>query len=231
MRTTPTHSASVRPEGQQYLQKIKTTLPSGLVGEIPDVTLCAEPQAAAGTCGAASRIGTATVTAGSGSSPYSFSGPVYMTGPYNGAPFGLSINVPAVAGPFNLGPVVTRSTINVNPATARVTAETTLPTIVKGVPLRLRSLSVNVNRQGFLLNPTNCSTEYTETSLTSTFGGDADRAQLAAPGGRLQLACLQARVHGVHGRQALERKRGEPCNDAHGGGRPVEHQIGVRDAA
>jgi hypothetical protein len=160
-----------RPEGQQYLEKIKTTLPSGLVGEIPAVSLCGEPQAKEGTCGAASKIGTATVTVGSGSSPYAFSGPVYMTGPYEGAPFGLSINVPAVAGPFNLGPVITRSKILINPTTARVTAETTLPTIVKGVPLRLRSLSVNVNKQGFLLNPTNCSTEYTETSLTSTFGG------------------------------------------------------------
>ena len=159
-----------RSEGQQYLEKIKTTLPSGLIGEIPDVTLCGEPQAAEGTCGAASKIGTATVLAGSGSSPYSFSGPVYMTGPYNGAPFGLSIAVPAVAGPFNLGLVKTRSTININPTTARVTAETTLPTIIGGIPIRLRSLSVNVNRQGFLLNPTNCSTEYTETSLTSTFG-------------------------------------------------------------
>lgn len=160
-----------RPEGQQYLKTIKTTLPSGLVGEIPAVTLCGEPQAKEGTCGSASKIGTATVTAGSGSSPYSFSGPVYMTGPYEGAPFGLSINVPAVAGPFNLGPVITRSKILINPTTARVTAETTLPTIVGGIPMRLRSLSVDVNRQGFLLNPTNCSTEYTETSLTSTFGG------------------------------------------------------------
>jgi hypothetical protein len=159
-----------RPEGQQYLKTVKTTLPSGLVGEIPAVTLCGEPQAKEGTCGAASRIGTATVLAGSGSSPYSFSGPVYMTGPYNGAPFGLSIAVPAVAGPFNLGLVKTRSTININPTTARVTAETTLPTIVGGIPIRLRSLSVDVNRQGFLLNPTNCSTEYTETSLTSILG-------------------------------------------------------------
>jgi hypothetical protein len=159
-----------RPEGQQYLQKITTTLPSGVVGEIPDVTLCAEPQAALGTCGSASRIGTATVTAGSGSFPYSFSGPVYMTGPYNGAPFGLSIAVPAVAGPFNLGTIVTRSTINVNPTTARVTAESVLPTIVGGIPIRLRSLSVDVSRQGFILNPTNCSLEQTESTLTSTFG-------------------------------------------------------------
>jgi hypothetical protein len=159
-----------RANGQQYLQKIKTTLPAGLIGEIPAVTLCGEPQAALGTCTAASQIGTATVTAGAGSFPFSFSGPVYMTGPYAGAPYGLSIAVPAVAGPFNLGTVVTRSTINVNQTTARVTAESVLPTIVKGVPLRLRSISVNVNRQGFLLNPTNCSPEATESTLTSTFG-------------------------------------------------------------
>ncbi len=159
-----------RAEGQQYLQKVSTTLPSGVVGEIPNVALCGEPQAGKGECGSASKIGTATVTAGSGGSPYTFSGPVYMTGPYNGAPFGLSIPVPAVAGPFNLGLIVTRSTINVNPTTARVTAESVLPTIVKGIPIRLRSLNVNVNRQGFLLNPTNCAVEATVSNLTSTFG-------------------------------------------------------------
>jgi hypothetical protein len=159
-----------RADGQQYLERIKTTLPEGLVGTIPSITLCNEPQAAAGTCGAASQIGTATVTAGAGRIPYTFSGPVYMTGPYNGAPYGLSIAVPAVAGPFNLGLVVTRSTININPSTSRVTAESVLPTIVAGIPMRLKSISVNVNRQGFLLNPTNCSAEATETTLTSTFG-------------------------------------------------------------
>jgi hypothetical protein len=158
-----------RPEGQQYLQKVVTTLPSGVVGEIPDVTLCGEPQAALGTCGSASKIGTATVASGSGSSPYTFTGSVYMTGPYNGAPFGLSVVVPAVAGPFNLGTIVTRSTININPTTTRVTAETVLPTIVKGIPIRMRSLSVDVNRQGFLLNPTNCAVEATESTLESTF--------------------------------------------------------------
>ena len=108
--------------------------------------------------------------AGAGPTPYSFSGPVYLTGPYNGAPFGLSIVVPAVAGPFNLGNVVTRSTINVDPTTTRVTVNTVLPTIVKGVPIRLRNLSVDTNKQGFLLNPTNCAVLATESTLTSTFG-------------------------------------------------------------
>ena len=108
--------------------------------------------------------------AGAGPTPYSFSGPVYLTGPYNGAPFGLSIVVPAVAGPFNLGNVVTRSTINVDPTTARVTVNNVLPTIVKGVPIRLRNISVNTNKQGFLFNPTNCSLLATESTVTSTLG-------------------------------------------------------------
>jgi hypothetical protein len=156
-----------RPEGQQYLSKVSTTLPPGLVGPIPSVTLCGEPQAAAGQCSEASRIGTASVTAGSGD-PYPFSGPVYLTGPYNGAPYGLSIVVPASAGPFELGNVVTRAQINVDPHTARLIVSSDLPTLYKGVPLRLRTLKVEVNRPNFLLNPTNCAVLSTDTSLTST---------------------------------------------------------------
>ena len=159
-----------RADGQQYLSQIKTTLPAGLVGLLPTVTQCPEPQASKGECAAASQIGVVGVTAGAGPTPYAFSGPVYLTGPYGGAPFGLSIVVPAVAGPFNLGNVVTRGTININPVTARVTATSNMPTIVKGIPLRLKRVSVSINKQGFLVNPTNCGTLATETTLTSTFG-------------------------------------------------------------
>jgi hypothetical protein len=160
-----------RADGQQYLSRVSTTIPAGLLGAIPSVTLCGEPQAAQGSCTAASQIGTATVSAGAGSEPYPLSGPVYLTGPYNGAPYGLSIPVSVVAGPFNLGTVVTRATISVDPHTARVTVATTnLPTIVGGVPVRLKTLSVAVNRPNFIFNPTNCGPLATESTLTSTFG-------------------------------------------------------------
>jgi hypothetical protein len=160
-----------RADGQQYLARVSTTLPAGLLGAIPSVTLCGEPQAAAGTCAESAKIGAAKVTAGAGSEPFEFSGPVFLTGPYNGAPYGLSIAVPAVAGPFDFGTIVTRAAITVDPHTARVTATTTnLPTIVDGVPLRLKTLSVAVNRPSFLFNPTNCGPLATETTLTSTFG-------------------------------------------------------------
>jgi hypothetical protein len=167
-----------RPEGQQYLGKLSTTLPAGLVGAIPSVPLCGEPQASTGSCSAASQIGTATVGAGSGEA-YGFSGPVYLTGPYEGAPYGLSIPVEAAAGPFDLGRLTTRATIGVDPHSGRVIATSTLPTIFKGIPLRLRTLSVAVNRPNFLFNPTNCGPLSTDTTLTSTLGASSTPAAAA----------------------------------------------------
>ncbi len=160
-----------RGDGNQYLGKISTTLPAGLVGAIPSVTLCEGAQAQAGTCAAASQIGTATASVGAGGDPYSFSGPVFLTGPYAGAPYGLSIPIHAAAGPFDLGNVVTHATINVDPHSSRVIVTTTdLPSIFKGVPLRLRDINVVVNRKTFLFNPTYCGPLSTDTGLSSTLG-------------------------------------------------------------
>ena len=85
-----------------------------------------------------------------------------MTGPHDGAPFGLSVVTPAVAGPFNLGLVVVRARIDVNPvdSTSTVTTDETgpysLPQILDGVPLRLQRITVNIDRPDFMFNPTNC---------------------------------------------------------------------------
>jgi hypothetical protein len=158
-----------RSDGQQYLSKLTTTLPSGLLGAIPSVPLCGEPAANAGKCPATSEIGTVTVAAGAGEKPYSLTGHAYLTGPYGTAPYGLSIVVPAVAGPYNLGEVVTRAGISVGLYSGRVTVTSTLPTIVGGVPLRLKSLSVAVNRKDFLFNPTSCAPLATESVLDGTF--------------------------------------------------------------
>ncbi len=160
-----------RPEGNQYLSTVKTTLPAGLVGQIPKATQCTDAQAASNTCPDSSKIGIASAISGSGPAPYTFGGgSVYLTGPYKGAPFGLSIVVPAVAGPFNLGPVITRAAITIDPYTARVTTTADLPTIVKGIPIRLRGVTVSINKQGFLLNPTSCAAMATDSTVTSTFG-------------------------------------------------------------
>lgn len=177
--TTPTTGGSAtsfnfsltRGEGQQYLSKLTTVLPEGLLGKIPAVTLCAEPQAQRGECTAASQIGTVSVSLGSGPQLLSLPGSAYLTGPYGNAPYGLSVVVPAEkVGPFDYGKIVTRAAISVEPFTSRIVISSQLPTIVGGVPLRLRSIDVNVNRPNFTINPTSCAALNTETTLTSTFG-------------------------------------------------------------
>lgn len=160
-----------RGEGQRYLSKVQTTLPPGLLGAIPSVTLCGEAQANAGACPSASEVGTVAVSAGAGSEPYPFTGHAFITGPYDGAPYGLSIVVPAAAGPYNFGEVITRASIGVGLYNGRLIVSSSLPTIVEGVPLRLRSLSVAVNRPNFLFNPTNCGALATESQLSGFVPG------------------------------------------------------------
>ncbi len=146
-----------RADGTQYLSKVQVSLPPGLLGSIASVPQCGDSAAAAGSCPASSQIGTVTVGAGAGPSPVSLSGPVYLTGGYAGAPYGLSIVVPAVAGPYNLGTVVVRAAIAVDPHDAHLTITSDpLPTILQGVPLRVKTVSIDINRPSFLFNPTSC---------------------------------------------------------------------------
>ncbi len=159
-----------RADGQQYLSRVSATLPPGLVGKIPAVPLCPEPQASLGTCTSANQIGTATTTVGSGPTPIQFSGPVFLTGPTGSAPYGMTTVINAAVGPFSLGNVIVRTGITVDPITARVTVAGNVPTIFKGIPLRMKTLSVAINRQGFLINPTNCGALTVNSTLTSTFG-------------------------------------------------------------
>jgi hypothetical protein len=171
----------IRPEGQQYVSRVETILPEGLVGAIPTVPQCTEAQASAGSCPAESLIGTASVTAGSGPRPFALSGSVYLTGPYQGAPYGMFISVPVIAGPFNLGNAITRATINVEPKTGRVIVGSYLPSIVAGgVPTRIRSVTLEINKPGFLSNPTNCAALATESTITG-LGKSASSVNLSSP--------------------------------------------------
>jgi hypothetical protein len=160
-----------RGEGQQYLSRVQVALPPGLLGAIPSVALCPEPLAIAGTCPSGSEIGNVSVSAGSGPEPYDFAGHVYLTGPYEGAPYGLSIVVPALAGPYDFGDVVTRAGIDVGLYSGRVVVTAALPTVIGGVPLRLRSLGVEVDRPNFLFNPTSCAPLASESLLTGFVPG------------------------------------------------------------
>ncbi|HWY18360.1 MAG TPA: hypothetical protein VNY27_06575 [Solirubrobacteraceae bacterium] len=180
---TPFTTTMSREDGQQTLQGIQLHMPSGLSGLLSDVKLCGEQQGDEGTCGAESLIGETTVSVGVGSTPFSVKGGrVYITGPYKGAPFGLSIVNPAKAGPFDLEKstacdcVVVRAKIDVDPTTAALTITTDdtgpykIPTIIQGIPLQIKHVNVTITRPGFTFNPTSCANMAITGSLQSTEG-------------------------------------------------------------
>ncbi len=174
---TPFEMTMSREDGEQSLQGIQLKMPLGMSGTLSTVKLCGEEQANAGTCGPESEIGETIVSVGVGGDPYTVrGGKVYITGPYKGAPFGLSIVNPAKAGPFDLGKVVVRAKIEVNPETAALTITTDnegpykIPTIIDGIPLQIKHVNVDINRPDFTFNATNCSPLAITGSLVSIEG-------------------------------------------------------------
>jgi hypothetical protein len=162
-----------RADRTQYLNRIGTTLPPGLLARIASAPQCPDDQAAAGTCSSASDVGRVAVLSGPGAQPLPLTGRVYLTGPYKGAPFGLSIVVPTAgqAGPFDLGNVVVRASIAVDRTDAHAIVESDpLPTIIQGIPLRMRQVSVTIDRPGFMFNPTGCAATSVVAGLGSLEG-------------------------------------------------------------
>jgi hypothetical protein len=175
-----------RTDQDQEFKEISVRLPPGLLGMLSQLSPCREPQAALGACPPTSQVGHISVGAGAGPNPVFLpmpgmrEDPVFLTGPYKGAPFGLVILVHAEAGPFNLGDIPVRATISVDPHTAQVTITSDpLPIIKEGVPLLDRTINVTADREHFVFNPTSCaalsvggtvsSTEGASVSLSSRF--------------------------------------------------------------
>ncbi|HWG08121.1 MAG TPA: hypothetical protein VN672_03835 [Solirubrobacteraceae bacterium] len=172
---TPFTVDITRHDSDQAVQGVTMKLPPGLAAMLSKVTLCPEPQASQGACPPDSQIGRTTVTAGLGPDPFTPpEGKVFITGPYKGAPFGLSIVSPAVAPPFDLGTVIVRSKILIDRTTAQVTVDSDpLPLRLRGLPLQLQHIHVIVERPGnqeFQFNPTNCSPLKVEGTLTGAQG-------------------------------------------------------------
>ena len=177
-----------RRDGEQDLVGLDVTAPLGLsatlagVSYCPDSTLSVVSAAASGlaelanpSCPASSRIGTSSTAAGAGDHPVFLSGGVYLAGPYGGAPLSLAVVTPAVSGPYDLGNVVVRAAIQVDPTTAEITAVSDpLPKIVGGIPLRLRQVLINLDRPGFMLNPTNCGRFEVQARVFGDQGAEAD---------------------------------------------------------
>jgi hypothetical protein len=179
-----------RSDGEQELKVVNVTLPKGLIGKLAGIPYCSEADIAAAaassgtaqlssySCPADSLIGTTTTAVGSGSGPFKVAGKAFLAGPYKGAPLSMVAITPAVAGPYDLGTVVVRAALNVNPETAQVNAVSDpIPNVFGGVKLDIRSIAVNVDRSKFMLNPTNCAAQATTGAIN---GGGADPSNPAA---------------------------------------------------
>ncbi|HYH53617.1 MAG TPA: hypothetical protein VD761_05755 [Solirubrobacterales bacterium] len=178
-----------KPSGQQNLSTIEGTLPEGLLAKTKEVPLCDEAAAAAAACSHSSQVGKVTVGVGSGTGllyiPQAGKQPtaLYLAGPYRGSPYSLVAEVPAQAGPFDLGTVVLRTALHVDPVTARVTAKSDpLPQVLQGVPIAYRDLRVDLNRPDFTVNPTSCNPMAITAQITGSAGA------VATPGERFQVA-------------------------------------------
>jgi hypothetical protein len=170
-----------RQDGEANLRDLEVHLPEGLLARLGGVPLCPEASAASGACPPASQIGSVKAASGVGGAPLWIPQPgkaptaVYLAGPYKGAPYSLIAVVPAQAGPFDLGTVVDRSAIYVDPVTAEATVKSDpLPQILEGVPIAYRAINVTVDHPEFTLNPTNCEAKTISAPLTASNGATAD---------------------------------------------------------
>jgi hypothetical protein len=186
---SPFHVLITRKNGEQELKVVDVTLPKGLTGKLAGIPYCSDAAIAAAanqsgkneeahpSCSGESLIGTATTSSGTGE-PLKLNGKVYLAGPYKGAALSLVTVTPAVAGPFDLGTVVVRVALNVEPETAQIHAVSdVIPDVFGGVKLDLRSINLDIDRSQFMINPTNCAAQATIGTIN---GGGADPTNAAA---------------------------------------------------
>jgi hypothetical protein len=189
-----------RADGTQPPSGFEATLAPGLLAKLAGVPYCSEADIAKAksreasnqgaaeiadpSCPAATQIGTVDVGAGAGPTPFHTQGKVYLAPPYKAAPLSAVVITPAVAGPFDLGTVVVRAGIYLNPESGVArTVSDPLPTILEGIPLDVRSIALSLNRPDFTLNPTNCDPLAVTGNLTSVFGSVAPLSSRFQVGG------------------------------------------------
>jgi hypothetical protein len=189
-----------RTDGSARIAGLEASLPPGLTAKLAGVGQCSEAQIAAAvarsgagegaleqlspSCPASSEVGTVVAGAGAGPTPLYVSGHAYLAGPYKGAPLSMVFITPAIAGPFDLGAVVIRSALYLDPTTGQPRAVSDpLPRILHGIPLDLRSAALRLDRPGFTLNPTSCSEKSFAGSVASTLGQIAPISERFQVGG------------------------------------------------
>jgi hypothetical protein len=187
-----------REDGTQQFSSISVSPPPGLVAKLAGTQACSDAaiasaatksgaqEKASPSCPASSAVGSVYAAAGAGPTPYNAPGTAYLAGPYKGAPLSLAIITPATAGPFDLGTIVVRTALYLDSKTAQVKAVSDpIPSILQGIPLDVRSVSIRLDRPSFTLNPTSCDPTKVEGSVLSLTGSTAtvqSRFQLAECG-------------------------------------------------
>jgi hypothetical protein len=194
---SPFYLQLTRSDPEQEITHFSIKLPPGLLAKLAGIPYCSDlaiAQAAARSgphggeeeltspsCPAASQIGTTLVGAGVGQVLTYVPGKVYLAGPYHGAPISIVAITAAKAGPIDLGTVVVREALRVNPETAEAFVDATgsdpIPHIIKGVPVHLRDIRVSVDRPDFTLNPTSCEPTSTASTVLGSgldFSSEAD---------------------------------------------------------
>jgi hypothetical protein len=162
-----------RPDGSQDFSQVTTQLPPGLAGSLKGVPTCSDADADAGTCPAASRVGSVATLVGGGSAPVPLAGTVFLTGPTDGGVAGLAIALPAQVGPVNLGTAVVRAGIVLRPDGGLNVTTRPLPRFVGGVPVSIRSLALTLDRPGFILNASSCAAQQVTAIVSGAAGGSA----------------------------------------------------------
>jgi len=181
--------------GEQNLSRLSVTMPPGVLAKLKGVGVCSDGSAADGSCPASSLVGKSTVATGFGPDPLWIPQPgktptaVYLGGPYEGAPYSLVVDTPAEAGPFDLGDVVVRVALQIDPTTTQVTAVSDpLPQIIEGIPIAYRDVRVELDRPGFALNPTSCDPMAVSGTATSIEGASAPLSSRFQVGGCKRLS-------------------------------------------
>jgi hypothetical protein len=194
---SPFNLRLTRNDGEQEFTNFSIKLPPGVVGKLAGIPFCSDAAIAAAkartgsnggqeeldnpSCSAASQVGRTLVGAGVGTSLTYVPGKVYLAGPYNAAPLSVVAITAAKVGPFDLGTVVVRQALKINPETAEVFVDATgsdpIPHIIQGIPVHARDIRVYVDRPEFVLNPTSCERTSTASTVVGSgrdFGSDAD---------------------------------------------------------
>ncbi len=169
---SPFYLRILREDGEQELTKFTTVLPPGLTGNLTGIPFCPDARIEAArhasgrqelgepSCPTASEIGHTIVSAGVGTVLAQTPGKVYLAGPYHGSALSIVSVTSATVGPFDLGTVVIRFALRIDPRTAQAEVDSNgsdpIPHIIKGIVVHVRDIRVYMSRPNFILNPTNC---------------------------------------------------------------------------